>query len=347
MPKEPRSTAAIAGGAGYVGAELTRLLLLHPTVELVGISSRSQAGRPVDQVYPHFRGWTDLTFTDRSAAELSKDVDVLFLALPHGRSMDVVGELLEGLPDAGRARVIDMSGDFRLDDPDSYEIYYGKSHSCPHLLDRFQYGLSEWNRDSLRSARLVANPGCFATAIGLALAPLAAAALLPERVTVFGVTGSTGSGALSSPNTHHPTRATNFKLYKVLKHQHVPEIEAQLRRLGGSTRISLVPASAPMTHGIYAAAHVPCDRPGELAAIVRRAYEGEGFVRVLETAPQQNWVIGSNNADVGLFPGDNELVIACAIDNMIKGAAGQAVQNMNLMLGEAEDAGLRGVASLP
>jgi N-acetyl-gamma-glutamyl-phosphate reductase len=203
------------------------------------------------------------------------------------------------------------------------------------------YGVSEWQKEKISQAQYIANPGCFATAINLALAPLAKAKLLPERVTVFAATGSTGSGASPVAGTHHPHRANNYKLYKVLKHQHTPEIEMFLADLGApKTQISFIPASAPMTHGIFATAHLYLKNPEEAAQVIKDAYESAPFVRVRTQSPHANWVTGSNFADIAVFPNGDELVIACVIDNLVKGASGQAIQNMNLMLGLPEELGL-------
>ncbi len=346
-----RVKVAVAGGAGYVGGDLVRLLLGHPSVELAAVTSRSQVGEPVTGAFPHLSGLTSLRFGDQGPAELAEAVDVLFLALPHGSSMDAVASLFDagGAP-VGRARVVDMSGDFRLNDPALYKKHYKTEHACAGLLSKFTYGLTEWAGSRVAESRHVANPGCFATAIGLALSPLASAGLLPPQVTVFAATGSTGSGHTPARGTHHPERATNYKLYKVLEHQHVPEILGHLSALGATTDLSFIPASAPMTHGIFATCHMRCEDPSALEAAVWAAYGDPArtpFVRLRQGSPELNWVVGSNFADVGLIKGEGELVVACAIDNMIKGAAGQAIQNMNLMLGLDPRAGLTTPPSLP
>ena len=332
----------ICGATGYVGGELIRRLLDHPHMDIAYATSRQGNHQLISDVFPQLLGITSLTLTSHSVLHVAQDVDVLFLALPHRAAMDAVQELFD---EEGQtlvsARIIDLSGDFRLHSATSYQQHYNKTHCCPHLMSHFVYGLSEWNQQAIQQAHYVANPGCFATAINLALAPLAHAQLLPKRVSVFAATGSTGSGATAVQGTHHPERNNNYKLYKVLTHQHTPEIEMLLKDLGSSTQVSFIPASAPMSHGIFATAHVYIDHPEQAAEVVKEAYQSSAFVRVRTQSPQVNWVKGSNYADISLFVGQGELVIACVIDNMVKGASGQAIQNLNLMLGFAEDCGLK------
>ena len=312
------------------------------------VASRGQVDQPLTAMWPHFGKLTRLHVSAPDVPAIAQDVDVVFLALPHGTSQEAVASLFDadGAPISG-AKVIDMSGDFRLSDPAVYTAHYKAPHTAAALLPRFVYGLSEWMREGIMASQHVANPGCFATAIGLTLAPLAARGLLPAQVTVVAATGSTGSGNKPAAGTHHPSRASNYKLYKVLSHQHVPEITGMLAQLGGETKLSFVPASAPMTHGIFATTVVQTDAPDALADAISAAYADAAFVRVTEGSPELNHVVGSNFADIGVMVGDRELVIACAIDNTIKGAAGQAIQNMNLMLGLPETSGLLLPPSLP
>jgi LysW-gamma-L-alpha-aminoadipyl-6-phosphate/LysW-L-glutamyl-5-phosphate reductase len=352
-----RAKVGVFGASGYVGAELLRRLATHPRVEVTAASSRQYAGQAVGAVYPQLRNMRSLqglAFSDASVQEVGAAVDVLFLALPHGASAQAVAALLGDSPQAAGSptpRVIDMSGDFRLDNADVYRAHYHQVHPCPAWLGQFVYGISEWRKQALPSARLVANPGCFATAICLGLAPLAAAHVLPQRVTVVAVTGSTGSGATAARTTHHPERATNFKLYKAFEHQHTPEILKFLGELGGpeaaQTRLSFIPASAPMTRGIFATIHLRDVDARALADTIARAYEGAPFVRVHKGSPELNWCLHANFTDIGLIDGGDELVIAVSLDNLVKGASGQGIQNMNLMMGWDEDLGLQDAPSIP
>jgi N-acetyl-gamma-glutamyl-phosphate reductase len=345
-----RIKVGIFGASGYVGAELLRWLATHPRVEVTAASSRQYAGQHVGAVYPHLRGLLPLqhlAFSDAPIRAIGAAVDALFLALPHGASAQAVADLLG--PDPAEARpdapiVIDMSGDHRLSDLATYKTHYHQDHPCPAWLGRFTYGLSEWKRDALPTTRYIANPGCFATALCLGLAPLAAAQQLPPQVTIVAATGSTGAGATPSRTTHHPERATNFKLYKALEHQHTPEVLKLLGEVGGppaaQTRLSFIPASAPMTRGIFATIHLRDVPAATLAHTIQRAYEGAPFVRVHQGSPELNWSLHSNFTDIGLIPSGDELIIAVSLDNLVKGASGQGIQNLNLALGWDETLGL-------
>ncbi len=337
-PVRPRTVrAAIVGGTGYGGMELLRLLLEHPQVKVTAITSRSETGA-VGEVHPHLRGFTDLQFTAGRAVDLARENDVLFFATPHGVSARESPAVLDAAP---AVRVVDLSGDFRLDSAQAYQEHYGKPHPHPERLGDAVYGAPECGRRAdVQAARLVANPGCHAYATLLAVWPLAHAGLVEGRVAVASVTGSSGSGATPSAGTHHPERFANFRAYKPLQHQHVPEIERALR---GEARIDFVPHSAPLARGLHVTAFVPVaeGRESEAVQAVRSAYAGEPFVRLVPGTPDVRAVSGSNFADIGLTAGEGLVVVTLALDNLVKGMAGTAVQNMNLALGLPETAGLR------
>jgi LysW-gamma-L-alpha-aminoadipyl-6-phosphate/LysW-L-glutamyl-5-phosphate reductase len=335
-----RFKAAVIGATGYGGAELIRRLLAHPEVELARAVSIDFVGDPIASVHPNLEGRSDLRFESLSPADAARGMDVVFLGLPHGVSAAKVPEVM-----ATGARIVDLSGDFRVRDPATYARYYGAAHPFPDLLtrDTFVYGLPELNRERLRGAKYVASPGCFATTIELALLPLATARLLAGPVEVVGITGSSGSGVTPSAGTHHPVRASNLRTYKPLEHQHVPEIEQMLASVGTrAVTLRFVPVSAPLVRGIFATcfAHVDAGiEPAAIAALYRDRYAGEPFVRVpARRLPEVVAVKGTNVAEVGVVTGDVEdgkRLVTCfaATDNLIKGGAGQAIQSMNLMLG--------------
>ncbi len=337
---------AIVGAAGYTGGELLRLLLSHPRVEVTSASSTTYPGEPIHRAHPNLRGRSALHF---SPAIDPTGLDAVFLAGGHGEAMTQVPSLLER---AGSGlRLIDLSGDFRLRDAALYPTWYGREHSAPALLPQFVYGLTELNRDAVANARWIANPGCFATAVALALGPLARAGLTgPARITAL--TGSSGSGAKPSPTTHHPTRATNLHAYKPLVHQHVPEVEQLLDQLAGkpSLRLALVPVSAPIVRGIYAVCHVdlpPSWDEARLRDCFRSAYEGCPFVHRIDEPPDLNAVCGGNDTRLFAAARSGQAVVISALDNLVKGAAGQAVQNLNVMLGWNEAEGLRAAGPYP
>ena len=341
-----RFKAAIIGGSGYGGAEMARRLLMHPDVELVRVASIDHVGEPLGAVHPNLDGVTDLKFEDLAPAEAARGCDVALLALPHKVTAAKVPELI-----AAGVKIVDMSGDFRLRDAATYEKYYGAKHPHPELLGQFVYGLPELNREKIRAAKYVASPGCFATTIELALMPLARAGLLDSaQIHITGITGSSGSGIAPSAGTHHPVRAVNLKPYKVLDHQHTPEILETLAAVGASgVELAFVPVSAPLSRGILATSLVelPADTTAEsLTTLYADAYAHEPFVRfVRDRPPEVAAVAGSNYAEVGFTlgapaDGHRTLAIVSASDNLIKGGAGQAIQNMNLMLGLAETASL-------
>lgn len=338
-----RFKAAVIGGSGYGGAELIRRLLAHPEVELVRVASIDFIGEPIAAVHANLEGRTDLRFEGLSPADAARGMDVVLLGLPHKVSAGKAPEIMRT-----EARIVDLSGDFRLRDPAAYAKYYGAPHPCPDELRKgtFVYGLPELHREAIRAARYVASPGCFATTIELALLPLAAAKLLAGAVEIVAITGSSGSGMAPSAGTHHPVRANNLRTYKPFEHQHVPEIAQALADAGAvDLTLRFVPVSAPLARGIFATcfAHVDASvDPAAIAAMWQSTYAREPFVRVpARRLPEVVAVKGTNYAEVGAVlsadaDGDGgKRVVACfaATDNLIKGGAGQAIQSMNLMLG--------------
>ncbi len=346
MATGKRFRAAVIGGSGYGGAELIRRLLVHPDVELVRVASVDLVGEPLSAADPKLEQLTDLVFEGIPPVEAARGVDVVLLGLPHTVAAAKVPELA-ALPDL---KVVDMSGDFRLKDAAAYQRHYKHVHPCPALLREFVYGLPELNRERIRAARLVASPGCFATTIELMLLPLARAGLLDGVVHVQGITGSSGSGAAPSAGTHHPVRAGNLKAYKPLEHQHAPEIAEALAQAGApGLKLRFVPVSAPLSRGILATGFLELEEgwtQARLDALYRDAFAGEPFVRVpRRRLPEVAAVAGSNHAEVGVVAGPAEggrrtVTVFGALDNLVKGGAGQAIENMNLMLGLDERASL-------
>lgn len=352
MSKGTRLKAAVIGGSGYGAGEMLRRLLLHPEIEVARVASIDHVGAPVWSAHPNLTGLTDLTFEDIPPREAAAGCDVALLALPHKVTAAKVPELVElGV------KVVDMSGDFRLTDAAMYERYYGVTHPCPELLGTFVYGLPELNRRAIQEARYVASPGCFATTTELALLPLAKAGLLAGPIHVTAITGSSGSGANPSPGTHHPVRAVNLKTYKPLVHQHTPEITQALRDAGAAeVEIRFVPVSAPLTRGIFVSAFVEVDASideGRVAALFDDTYADEPFVRRPTTRlPEVAAISGSNYVEVGFAIGEphaGKRTVTCfsALDNLVKGGAGQAIQNMNLVLGLDERLSLQDPGSWP
>jgi N-acetyl-gamma-glutamyl-phosphate reductase len=330
--------AAIFGGSGYGGSELLRILLFHPDVEIALVTANEHAGKRVGDVHRNLLGLTDHEFVN-APADLSQlsGVDVAFFALPHGQALNLV----DSLPDT--VKVIDLSGDFRIDDPKLFSQYYKLDHATD-LQKEFVYGLTETNRDAIRSARLVANPGCFATATLLALAPMVKSGLLTGKIIVDAKTGSSGSGAKAAANTHHPQRSNSFYAYKPFVHQHVPEIEQHLNIVGPfESELVFMTHSLPVSRGIFASCYMETNvnlANEDLGHLYSSFYESAFFVRLVDGSPDINWVKNTNFCDIGTFSNGKQIVVFSAIDNLVKGAAGQAVQNMNLMFGLDEKTGL-------
>ena len=296
-----RYRAAVMGGSGYGGAELIRRLLIHPGVELVRVAAIDHVGEPLGHAHASLEGRSPLVFENLTPREAAAGVDVVLLGLPHRVSSRVMPELV-----AAGVRVVDMSGDFRLRDAGAYERHYGERHPHPELLGEFVYGLPELNRERIRTARLVASPGCFATTIELALLPAARAGLADGVVHVHGITGSSGSGIAPSVATHHPIRAANLRTYKPLEHQHVPEIAEALTQAGArGLELRFVPVSAPLVRGIFATCFLEVAEEWteeRLRSLYAQAYADEPFVRLpRKRLPEVAAVAGSNHAEVAPF----------------------------------------------
>ncbi len=338
-----RIKVGIFGGSGYGGSELLRILLFHPQVEIVFVTANEQAGKPVGEVHKNLNGLTELSFIKEP--EKLDGVECVFLALPHGQAMDIVPRL------PGSIKAIDLSGDFRLRDQAIFEKHYKQTHTAMGAQSEFVYGLTETNREAIRSARLIANPGCFATATLLGLAPLVSRNLLNGRVIVDAKTGSSGSGAKAAANTHHPQRMNSFYAYKPFTHQHVPEIEQELEHVGDWTNeLVFMTHSLPVARGIFASIYAETKSElteDELRKIFADYYRESFFVRLVQGSPDINWVKTTNFCDIGLAVRGKQIVVFSAIDNLVKGAAGQAIQNMNLMFGLDETTGLKLVGTNP
>ena len=336
----------IFGGSGYGGSELLRILLFHPKAEIVFVTANEQAGKSVAEVHRNLLGLTNLSFASPSTDLLNENnVDCVFLALPHGQALDVVPKLPSSV------KAIDLSGDFRLRSQEEFERHYKQTHTAMDVQSEFVYGLTETNREAVKKARLVANPGCFATATLLGLAPLSANKLIDGRVIVDAKTGSSGSGAKAAANTHHPQRMNSFYAYKPFTHQHVPEIEQELKHVGDWTsELVFMTHSLPVSRGIFASIYVEAKRPvtqQELRSLFEEFYRESFFVRFVDGSPDINWVKTTNFCDLGFAARGKQIVVFSAIDNLVKGAAGQAVQNMNLMFGLEETDGLMLVGTNP
>ena len=331
----------ILGGSGYGGSELLRLLLFHPEVEVGLVTAGEHAGKRVDAVHPNLAKLTDLKFSAMVAPQELGGLDCVFLALPHGQALDIV-------PSIPRAvRVIDLSGDFRLSDREQFKRYYGREHTAMEAQREFVYGLTEVNRSRIREAVRIANPGCFATALELGIYPFVASKMATGKIVADLKTGSSGSGAKAASNTHHPKRANSFYAYKTFEHQHQPEVEQLLASVSPqwSTDCSLVfqAHSIPVVRGIFASIYITTRKPvtrDEAGGLVRDFYGDEFFIRLVDGSPDINWVKNTNFVDYGWAASGDTVIVFVAIDNLVKGAAGQAVQNMNLIFGIEERTGL-------
>lgn len=340
----------VVGGTGYTGVELLRILAGHPQVEVVAITSRAEAGVKVADYFPSLRGRYDITFSDPTTAPL-QGCDCVFFATPNGVAMSQAGPLLES-----GAKVIDFSADFRIKDKALWEKWYKVAHASPGLIGEAVYGLPEINRTRIREARLVANPGCYATAVQLALLPLVETDLIDHRHLIADAkSGVSGAGRKAEVDILFSEATDNFKAYAVKGHRHHPEILESLASLEGvsgrSLGLTFVPHLVPMVRGILATVYARITKEADFQALFEKRYANEPFVDVLPpgSQPETRWVRGTNQCRIAVhrpFEADT-LVVLAVEDNLVKGAAGQAVQNMNLMFGFPEEQALEQLAVVP
>ncbi|MEO1895270.1 MAG: N-acetyl-gamma-glutamyl-phosphate reductase [Methylococcales bacterium] len=338
----------IVGGTGYTGIELLRLLVVHPEVSVAVVTSRSDVGRRVDTLYPSLRGHINQHFVAPELENL-KVCDVVFFATPNGIAMFLAEELLQlGI------KVIDLSADFRLKDPALWEQWYGQSHACPDLIEQAVYGLPEINRVAIQGANLVACPGCYPTATQLGFLPLLEKGVVDETSLIADVkSGVSGAGRAAQVSALMSETGEGFSAYAVSGHRHLPEITQGLEGVANkAVKLTFVPHLTPMVRGIHATLYARLlDPTTDLQALFEQRYQDEYFVDVLPSGshPKTNHVKGSNRCQLAVFhpQGGDQVVVLSVIDNLVKGAAGQAVQNMNLMLGLTEHQGLNLVGLYP
>lgn len=335
------------GGSGYTGVELLRLLARHPEVELTAITSRAEAGTAASQIFPSLRGHMDLAFVHPDEANLGA-CDLVFFATPSGIAMQQAQALL----DAG-VRVIDLAADFRIKDIAEWEKWYGMTHASPALVDEAVYGLPEINREQIRNARLVANPGCYPTAVQLGFMPLLEAGLVDDAQLIADAkSGVSGAGRKLAQDFLFAETGDNFKAYGVPGHRHLPEIRQGLAQVAGhAVGLTFVPHLTPMIRGMHATLYARLKQDADVQALFEQRYAGEVFVDVLPAGshPETRTVRGANTCRIALHrpQGGDTVVVLSVIDNLMKGAAGQAVQNMNIMFGLPESTALEIVPLLP
>jgi N-acetyl-gamma-glutamyl-phosphate reductase len=341
---------AIVGASGYTGVELIRLLLNHPHIEIACVTSRQNAGMRITSVFPSLLGRIDLQFDPVDVDLIIRKADFIFTALPHKAAMTVVPDLLK----AGK-KVVDLSADYRLHDVDVYEAWYDK-HTSPELLEEAVYGLPELFRDQVRKARLVANPGCYPTSVALGLAPLLEKGLVDlQTLIIDSKSGTSGAGRSAKVGSLYCEVNEGFKAYGVASHRHTPEIEQTLGHLAGqAVQVSFTPHLLPVSRGILSTCYASLRQPMDTAALQQlyaQRYAGEPFVRIHPEGDLPNilHVRGSNCCNIGVVsdPRTGRAIIVSVIDNLLKGAASQAVQNMNLMQGWEEDSGLKDLPLYP
>ena len=341
----------IVGGTGYTGVELLRLLAAHPEVEIQAITSRSEKGVAVADMYPNLRGHLDIAFSEPDMSILSA-CDLVFFATPNGIAMTMAQELV----DAG-VKVIDLAADFRIKDVDEWSKWYGMEHACPNLIEQAVYGLPEINRSEIKKASLIANPGCYPTAVQLGMLPLIENGLVhTDNIIADAKSGVSGAGRTASVAALQAESSENFKAYAVAGHRHLPEIKQGLSIANkAEVGLTFVPHLIPMIRGIEATCYAKLKDTSvtaeDLQAMYEKHYADEPFVDVMPVGslPETRSVKGANHCRIAIYvpQGGDTVVILSVIDNLVKGAAGQAVQNMNIMFGLEEDAGLKAIALVP
>ncbi len=322
---------SIIGATGYTGLELIRLLAGHPNVEFKYLISKNNSGETINNVYPHLEGVCNIELTNTDPAIVANESDLVFLALPNLQSQKIIPELI------GKTKIIDLSGDFRIKDISLFKKYYGNCHQSQNLIGKFAYGLPEYQKKFIEKSDNIANPGCFAIAAQLVLLPITN---FIKHVDILAVTGSSGSGKTAKENTHHPIRGHNMKSYKIGSHQHIPEIIQSLKL--SESNINFVPTSGPFTRGIHLTAFIDLKKKinqSDLDNLFKKAYQDFPFIR-MKSEVELVSVIGSNFCDISIQIINQKVVIQAVIDNLIKGAAGNAIQNMNLMFGLSQSTGL-------
>ena len=333
---------SIIGASGYSGAELLKILFRHPDVEVTHVFANSSAGKRVDELYPHFRAVTNLVYEEYAIEKILND-DLIFIALPSGEAMNFVPALI----DAGK-KVIDLGGDFRLRDAKLYSKYYKHEHKAEQYLRKAVYGLPEWNKQNIQSAQLIANPGCYVTSALLPLLPLVKENLIEATgITISSLSGVSGAGRSSSVDLSFTEANESVKAYKVGVHQHTPEIETVLTNFGGhQSTVTFVPHLIPIIRGIYSSIYVSPKGTvsfEQIESAYKKYYSNSPFVRLIGNAvPEIKHVQHTNFCDIGwkVYERNNQIILHSVIDNLVKGAAGQAIQNMNLMFGFNETTGL-------
>jgi len=342
-------TVAVIGASGYSGLELVRLLSQHPQVKITAVTSERYAGQPLDRLFPTLLPRLKTDLEPLQPEKIVKKADFIFTALPHKEAMEVIPFFMQS-----RKKVVDLSADFRFKDCKLYEKWYQK-HSAPELLKSAVYGLPELNRAKIKSARLVANPGCYPTSVLIPLLPLVQEGLIaPGGIIVDSKSGVSGAGRSLNVASLFCEASESFKAYSVAQHRHQPEIEEQLSRAAKKPLgITFVPHLVPMNRGILSTIYTDLKKPlsfNAVRAVFKKYYAKEHFVRIFPEAmlPQTGWVRGSNYCDMGfVLAGNKKLILISAIDNLVKGAAGQAIQNMNIMLGFKEDTALEQIPLYP